>query len=122
DWLCVAIAGRDAPMPTIRGTYNSAGRYDAFDIVALNGSSFIARKSDPGACPGDDWQLIASAGKPGRQGPKGERGDQGARGMAGGPGPALLGWKIDRAAFTGTPRLSDPSEGPPLASRRPTRP
>ena len=44
DWACLAAAGRDAPMPTIRGTFSETDHYRRIDIVALNGSSFIARK------------------------------------------------------------------------------
>ena len=68
DWICLAAAGIDASTPTIRGTYDAEARYQHLDIVAQGGSSFIARKDEPGACPGPDWQLIASAGRPGRTG------------------------------------------------------
>jgi hypothetical protein len=47
--------------------------------VALNGSSFVALKDRPGDCPGDGWQLLASAGK---------RGERGLRGPIGDTGPA----------------------------------
>jgi hypothetical protein len=77
DWICLAAAGIDASTPTIRGTYDAEARYQHLDIVAQGGSSFIARKDEPGACPGRDWQLIASAG---RRGPHGaDRTDGGAR-------------------------------------------
>jgi hypothetical protein len=67
DWICLAAAGQDGITPTIRGTYDPAGIYARLDIVALNGSSFIARKDQPGPCPGEDWQLIVSVGKQGRR-------------------------------------------------------
>jgi hypothetical protein len=70
DWACIAAAGRDAKMPRVCGTYREAETYSFLNIVALNGSSFIARAADPGPCPGDGWQLIASAGKAGKPGPK----------------------------------------------------
>jgi hypothetical protein len=121
DWLMLARAGVDAPMPVIRGTYSETIKdYQRFDIVALNGSSFVARKDAPGACPGSDWQLIASAGRPGKPGPKGERGDpgkQGERGLTGEPGPTILAWKIDRASYAVTPIMSDNSDVPPLELR-----
>lgn len=117
DWLCIAATGLDAPMPTIRGTYRDGEHYGAFDIVALNGSSFIARKAEPGACPGDGWQLIASAGKPGRPGPSGEKGQAGPRGLPGEPAPSIVGWTLDRAAYTATPIMSDGREGTPLELR-----
>jgi hypothetical protein len=77
DWDCVAHAGvdgkdgRDGCSPNVRGTFKAGGRYRALDIVALNGGSFIAKKDNPGPCPGAGWQLIASQGK---RGDKGERG------------------------------------------------
>ena len=40
----------------------------------------MARRDDPGACPGDGWQLFASAGRRGQQGLKGERGERGPEG------------------------------------------
>jgi hypothetical protein len=46
----------------------------------MNGSSFVALHDDPGSCPGEGWQLIASAGRRGQQGLKGERGERGPAG------------------------------------------
>ena len=80
DWACIAAAGRDAVMPKIIGTYRDGETYSHLNIVALGGSSFIARTDDPGPCPGEGWQLIASAGRRGKQGPKGERGERGPTG------------------------------------------
>jgi hypothetical protein len=62
DWVQIARAGRDGIIPQLRGTYDAKESYKKFDIVALNGSSFITRKDDPGECPGSGWQLHASAG------------------------------------------------------------
>ncbi|WP_247781084.1 hypothetical protein [Bradyrhizobium sp. 170] len=117
DWACLAAKGRDAAMPKIIGTYREGETYSYLNIVALGGSSFIARTDDPGPCPGEGWQLIASAGRPGKQGPKGERGEAGARGERGLPAPGILGWRIDREAYTATPIMSDDSEAPPLQLR-----
>jgi hypothetical protein len=106
--------------PTIRGTYDPAGIYARLDIVALNSSSFIARKDHPGPCPGEDWQLIVSAGKQGRPGPrgaKGERGEPGSKGGPGAPAPTILGWKVDRESYTVTPIMSDASEVPAIEMR-----
>ena len=59
-----AAAGEDGRSPTVR---EHLGRrmavYSALDIVALNGGQFIARHDNPGPCPGDGWQLLASAGQ-----------------------------------------------------------
>jgi hypothetical protein len=52
DWICLAAAGVDGITPTVRSTYDAAVKYARLDIVALNGSTFIARKDDPGVCPG----------------------------------------------------------------------
>src|SRR4029077_2652036 len=99
DWICLAAAGIDASTPTIRGTYDAEARYQHLDIVAQGGSSFIARKAEPGACPGPDWQLIASAGRPGRTGPIGRTGERGQKGDKGDTGPVFLDWEIDRASY-----------------------
>jgi hypothetical protein len=120
DWACLAAAGRDAAMPTVRGTFAEGEIYAAFDIVALGGSSFIARQDAPGPCPGPAWQLIASAGKPGKPGPKGDHGAPGARGERGERGmaaPTIVGWRIDREAYTAQPVMSDNSEAPALELR-----
>ena len=114
DWICLAAAGQDGITPTIRGTYDSHAR---LDVVALNGSSFIARKDKPGACPGEDWQLIVSAGKQGRPGPPGPRGECGSKGGPGAPAPTILAWKIDRECYRVTPIMSDASEVPAIEMR-----
>ena len=62
DWICVAAAGRDARTPFVRATYDPNAHYAALDIAACNGGSFIARKDNPGPCPGDDWQMISRQG------------------------------------------------------------
>jgi hypothetical protein len=120
DWICIAAGGLDAPMPNIRGTYAADGQYKKLDIVALGGSGFIARTDDPGECPGAGWQLIASAGRPGKPGLKGEPGSPGQPGERGSPGqaaPRILAWKIDRKQFAATPVMSDGSEAPALQLR-----
>ena len=111
DWICLAAA---ASTPTIRGTYDAEACYQHLEIVAQGGSSFIARNDEPGACPGPGWQLIASAGRPGRTGPIGRTG---ARGEKGDPGAVILDWDIDRASYHAVPILSDGTLGPPLALR-----
>jgi hypothetical protein len=76
DWVQIARAGRDGIIPQLRGTYDPKESYKRFDIVALNGSSFICKRDDPGECPGNGWQLHASAG---RSGGRGERGETASR-------------------------------------------
>jgi hypothetical protein len=117
DWICLAAAGIDARVPTIRGTYDAEARYQHLDIVATDGSSFIALKDEPGLCPGPDRQLIASAGRRGRIGPMGPRGERGETGHKGDPGPTILDWGIDRAAYQAVPIMSDGTLGPPLVLR-----
>ena len=84
------------------------------DIVALNGGSFIARKDDPGPCPGAGWQLISSQGK------RGDKGEKGERGLPGIPGEtiAIIGWKVDEDSYSVTPVMSDQTEGEPLPLRK----
>ena len=117
DWSLIAAKGRDAATPKIMGTYREGESYSFLTIVALGGSSFIARTDDPGPCPGEGWQLIASAGRPGKQGPRGERGEAGPRGERGLPAPYLIGWTIDREAYTVKALMSDDTEWPALELR-----
>ncbi|MET4482988.1 DUF5131 family protein [Bradyrhizobium sp. F1.13.3] len=90
DWLCLARAGRDGEdglSIEIEGTFDPARNdYRRLSVVSLNGGSFIARRDNPGPCPGEGWKLMASQGKTGKPG---ERGGQGLRGPAG-PGVASL--------------------------------
>jgi len=117
DWICVARAGvdgkdgRDGCSLNVRGTFKAGESYRAFDIVALNGGSFIARRDDPGDCPGEGWQLMLMPGKRGQQGPRGERGP------AGPAGPAIKSWQIDWERYQATPLMSDGSEGSTLELR-----
>ena len=82
--------GRVAPI--YKGVYDETTAYNSLDIVELNGSSYIARKSVTGVTPGTDdtsWGLIANQGPKGEkgdQGPKGDRGPQGSMGPAGDKG------------------------------------
>jgi hypothetical protein len=117
DWICLATAGRDAVVPTIRSTYSPTETYHHLDIVVCDGSAFIARKDDPGECPGAGWQMIAKAGKPGKQGQQGLRGEAGQRGPQGERGASVIDWKIDRERFTVTPIMSDGSKGVSLNLR-----
>lgn len=94
DWLCVVAAGRngaDGRSFTIRGTWSEGEAYTELDVVALNGASFAARRDNPGPCPGDGWQLIASQGK---RGNPGERGPAG-KGERGPPGPGAVSLAAD---------------------------
>ena len=82
DWVCLASAGHNARTPQVKGTFDPEATYAALDIVALNANSFIARRDNPGPCPGDGWQVMTQ----GKRGVAGERGAQGERGPKGDPG------------------------------------
>lgn len=91
DWLCIVSRGepgKDAGEIGITGTFDVTRTYRRLEIVALNGGSFIAKRDDPGPCPGDGWQLIAS------QGNRGKPGDA-TKGDPGRPGPAVRNVDID---------------------------
>lgn len=92
DWACLAARGgngADGRSFTVRGTWSPDNTYEQFDVVVLNGASFVARKDDPGACPGDGWQLSASQGK------RGQPGEPGGRGVKGDAGPRVESIQID---------------------------
>ncbi|WP_143198734.1 hypothetical protein [Bradyrhizobium sp. AS23.2] len=57
-WICVAAGGLDGLSFRVKGTYQPGERYSKFDVVALNGGNFVARRTNPGICPGDDWQAL----------------------------------------------------------------
>jgi hypothetical protein len=116
DWICLAAPGHDGRTPTPRSTFSADESYRALDIVALNGGSFIARRDDPGPCPGDGWQLLTRQGQRGIAGMKGERGERGERGVAP-PATKLAGWTIDREKYSAMPAMSDGSQGPALELR-----
>jgi hypothetical protein len=98
------LRGKGAPNALrIRGTFDPDALYLANDIVALNGSSFIAMKDRPGSCPGPDWQLLASAGK------RGERGARGTQGHTGPAGPTVRWLSFDSRRMALVITLSDGS-------------
>jgi hypothetical protein len=117
DWIGLCSRGSDGAGPTIRGTYNTEAKYQQFDIVALNGGSFIAKSDQPGACPGPGWQLIASQGKPGIKGTPGDKGERGPQGARGEAAPIIIGWEVDRRRYLVTPVMSDGSDVPPISMR-----
>lgn len=94
-----APAGKDADMDVVRSTIEDlvaaipADRtdYAALDVVALNGAAFVAKNNEPGACPGEGWQMIAAQGKRGAPGPRGD----GVKGDRGDPGPAVAAMDVD---------------------------
>ena len=89
----------------IRGTHDPKAQYLANDICAKDGGTFIARRNNPGPCPGEGWQLMA------RQGTRGIAGERGP------PGREIKSWKVDRQHFLVIPVMSDGREGPVLELR-----
>lgn len=81
------------------------------------GTSFIARRDDPGLCPGDGWQMLAPRGKAGDRGPPGSRGTKGERGARGEATPTVVSWQIDRVHYRAIPTMSDGKPGAPLDLR-----
>jgi syndecan 1 len=69
--------GADGRNFNVRGTHDANTVYDRFDVVTLNGASFVALADGAGLCPGDDWQMLTRPGKPGIPGPRGMRGEPG---------------------------------------------
>ena len=95
DWQCIASAGQsgtDGRSFEVLGTYDPAKQYQKLSVVALNGASFSAKRDNPGPCPGEGWQLMATQGK---QGKPGERGERGLKGDA---GPPVVGLSISKDA------------------------
>jgi hypothetical protein len=90
--------GKDAYPGEARGLFDPAAEYLARDIVALNGSAFMARRDNPGECPGDGWMLLASRGKRGERGETGERGPEGKSGKDGAQ-PIALKFDADTMQF-----------------------
>lgn len=91
DWLCIVArggAGADAADIEITGTFDVTRAYRKLNVVALNGGSFIAKRDNPGDCPGDGWQLVASQGNRGKPG-------ESVKGDPGRPGPSVRSMEVD---------------------------
>jgi hypothetical protein len=84
--------GKDGREWVVRGTYNAEETYERGHVVALNGGSFVAKMDEPGPCPGEGWQLLASVGK---RGNPGEPGKPGLRGDPGLPGATITGFEVE---------------------------
>jgi hypothetical protein len=116
DWMCLAAPARS---PRVRGNHDADATYLELDMVVRDGGVWIARRDDPGPCPGDGWQLLVRDGKPGTPGAVGLRGPQGERGPKGEDGKALtiIDWRLDCAAYEATPVMSDGTHGAVLKLR-----
>lgn len=87
-------AGEDGKSYEPRGTWSAEASYARLDVVALDGSSFIALRDDPGACPGAGWQSLSLRGRAGQPGQRGEKGERGEAGPAGPPAPAAASFSV----------------------------
>jgi hypothetical protein len=87
----------------VRGTWDADTIYNHLDIVAFNGSSWVARRDNPGALPGGGWQLLSSVGKRGARGERGER------------APTWSGISFDPKLLTFQTRMNDGSLGPTVS-------
>lgn len=84
----------------VRGAFSTDAEYKQFDVVMLDGSSFIAVEDRPGQCPGEGWRLLASAGRRGQRGlpgPPGPRGEPGENAVA---VPGFKGFHLDPKTYT----------------------
>jgi hypothetical protein len=87
--------GPDGPAAYVgeaKGLFDPAAEYRVRDVVALNGSAFMAKADNPGECPGEGWMLLAQRGK---RGDKGDRGERGMDGKAGRDGADIVAMKFD---------------------------
>ena len=93
DWRCIVRGGKDGvdgrPF-RVRELWSIDKDYQALDVVALNGSAFVARVDNPGPCPGSGWQLLSARGKTGKTGDRSTvKGDRGP------PGPSVVSMSVD---------------------------
>ena len=109
DWVCIAergTDGRDAPVMIVRETWSADADYQALNVVALNGATFVAKIDNPGPCPGEGWQLMSAQGKRGQSGERGEKGERGERGERGIPGASMAALELDETGLL-TVHLTD---------------
>jgi hypothetical protein len=119
DWVRIARAGCDGLTPNFCGLYDAYRKYQQFDVVEFDGSSFIAvRDLDPGTIPGEDgWQILCRLGSRGPVGEVGPRGRKGERGARGEDAPTIVSWTIDRTHYRAIPTLSNGTQGAVLELR-----
>jgi len=118
-WRILAAPGRDGRSLNIRGTWKEGEQYDQLDVVTLESSWFVARRANPGSCPGPDWR-VGPSGRKGDKGFSGERGPAGPPGQNGKDGhsaPQWTGVEVDRRNFVIKAIMSDGSKGPEFSLR-----
>jgi|SRR5215831_17710019 hypothetical protein len=117
DW---ALAGWWFQAPRLTRRKRRQWRaYVALDLVECGGTTYIATRDNPGACPPgpeDGWQILSRPirGPVGEVGPRGRKGERGARGEA---APAIISWVLDIARYRAIPTLADGRAGAPLDLR-----
>jgi hypothetical protein len=117
DWIRLAVAGKDGITPRVRGTFSADAQYQELDIVAHGGGSFIARRDNPGSCPGEGWQSLTMPGKRGDKGLPGSRGEKGPKGEQGPSGPMIAAWELDHVNYRARAIMSDGTDGGTLDLR-----
>jgi hypothetical protein len=102
-----AVRGISAPERwfKLRGEYREGGTYNRLDVVGCDGSWFVAKCDDAGACPGRDW-MRGPVGEPGLRGERGLRGSKGERGR---DAPKFASWDVDRVNYRAVAKMSDGS-------------
>jgi len=75
------LPGADAHPWRHRRSYEPARIYEAGDVVAHDGGSWLALQDDPGALPGSGWAQLTVRGQRGKPGDRGPPGPEG-RGIA----------------------------------------
>jgi hypothetical protein len=120
DWVCVARAGRDGcdgQTPNFRGRHDAYQKYQQFDVIEFDGSSFVALYDNPGI-PGDPgWQILSKNGSRGPVGDVGPRGRKGERGARGEDSLTIVSWTLDRKNYRAVPTMSSGQAGAPLDLR-----
>jgi hypothetical protein len=85
------------PSMVFRGLYDAEREYGTGDVVASNGSGWVALRDATNIDPGtsDAWALIAKQGRVGRQGERGEQGLRGAQGDRGAPAASIAHMSVE---------------------------
>ena len=76
-------AGTNAKAWQHRRLYDPQAAYEAGDVVAHDGGSFVALQDDPGPMAGKGWAQLAARGARGKPGERGAPGLQGREGREG---------------------------------------
>jgi hypothetical protein len=79
----------------------------------LDSKWFVAKKDDPGECPGPGWKGGPGIGKTGKPGPQGERGLKGDAERA----LTIIDWETRTETFEIIPIMSDGSRGSAVSIR-----